>query len=104
MWAADSNCIGAVVCNGNSRQLPIVLRLRFPQRRFSRPEEIVRLFIIAFVGLGLNTTVVLLLAKILLFDPTLAKIWPSFPCSHGTTSADAQWCSTVARLPLWLCS
>jgi putative flippase GtrA len=51
----------------------------FRRGRFSRPEEIVRLFIIAFVGLGLNTTVVLLLAKILLFDPTLAKTLAVFP-------------------------
>jgi putative flippase GtrA len=47
--------------------------------RFSRPEEIVRLFIIALVGLGLNTAAVLLLAKILRLDPTLAKILAVFP-------------------------
>jgi putative flippase GtrA len=51
----------------------------FRSGRFSRPEEIVRLFIIALVGLGLNTTVVLLLAKILRFDPTLAKILAVLP-------------------------
>jgi putative flippase GtrA len=51
----------------------------FRSGRFSRPEEIVRLFIIALVGLGLNTVVVLLLAKILEFDPTLAKILAVFP-------------------------
>ena len=51
----------------------------FSSGRFSRPEEIVRLFIIAAVGLGLNTAMVLLLAKILWFDPTLAKILAVFP-------------------------
>jgi putative flippase GtrA len=47
--------------------------------RFSRQEEIVRLFMIAVVGLGLNTAVVLVLAKILRLDPTLAKILAVFP-------------------------
>jgi putative flippase GtrA len=51
----------------------------FRSGRFSRPEEIVRLFIIALVGLGLNTAVVLLLAKVLRLDPTLAKILAVFP-------------------------
>jgi putative flippase GtrA len=51
----------------------------FHRGRFSRSEEIVRLFIIALVGLGLNSTVVLLLANILDFDPTLAKILAVFP-------------------------
>jgi putative flippase GtrA len=51
----------------------------FRRGRFSRPKEILRLFMIAFVGLGLNTAVVLLLAKILRFDPTLAKILAVFP-------------------------
>jgi putative flippase GtrA len=51
----------------------------FRSGRFSRPEEIVRLFIIALVGLGLNTAAVLLLAKILRLDPTLAKILAVFP-------------------------
>jgi putative flippase GtrA len=51
----------------------------FRSGRFSRPEEIVRLFIIALVGLGLNSAVVLLLAQILEFDPTLAKILAVFP-------------------------
>jgi putative flippase GtrA len=51
----------------------------FRSGRFSRREEIVRLFMIAVVGLGLNTAVVLLLAKILRFDPTLAKILAVFP-------------------------
>jgi putative flippase GtrA len=56
-------CCGFVFCSG----------------RFSRPEEIARLFTIALVGLGLNTAVVLVLAKILLFDQTLAKILAVFP-------------------------
>ena len=51
----------------------------FRSGRFSRPEEIVRLFIIALVGLGLNTAAVLFLAKILRLDPTLAKILAVFP-------------------------
>jgi putative flippase GtrA len=51
----------------------------FRSGRFSRPEEIVRLFIIAVVGLGLDSAVVLLLAQILEFDPTLAKILAVFP-------------------------
>jgi putative flippase GtrA len=51
----------------------------FRSDRFSRPEEIVRLFMIALVGLGLNTAVVLLLAKILRFDPTASKILAVFP-------------------------
>jgi dolichol-phosphate mannosyltransferase len=45
----------------------------FRRGRFSRPEEIIRLFTIALVGLGLNTAMVLLLATTLKFDPTLAK-------------------------------
>ena len=53
--------------------------LVFRSGRFSRPEEIVRLFIIALVGLGLNTAVVLLLAKVLHLHPTLAKILAVFP-------------------------
>ena len=53
--------------------------LVFRSGRFSRPEEIVRLFIIALVGLSLNTAAVLLLAKILLFNPTVAKILAVFP-------------------------
>jgi putative flippase GtrA len=51
----------------------------FRSGRFSRPEEIFRLFVIALVGLGLNTGVVLLLAKILQIEPTLAKILAVFP-------------------------
>jgi putative flippase GtrA len=53
--------------------------LVFRRGRFSRQEEIVRLFIIAFVGLGLNTAVVFLLAKILQVHPTLAKILAVIP-------------------------
>ena len=51
----------------------------FGRGRFSRAEEIVRLFIIALVGLSLNSMIVLLLAQILEFDPTLAKILAVFP-------------------------
>jgi putative flippase GtrA len=51
----------------------------FRSGRFSRPEEIVRLFAIALVGLGLNSLVVLLLAQFLRFDPTFAKILAVFP-------------------------
>jgi putative flippase GtrA len=51
----------------------------FRSGRFSRPEEIVRLFIIALVGLGLNSAVVLLLTQILEFNPTLAKILAVLP-------------------------
>jgi putative flippase GtrA len=51
----------------------------FRKGRFSRPEEMLRLFGIAIVGLGLNSIVVLLLAEILSFDPTLAKILAVFP-------------------------
>jgi putative flippase GtrA len=51
----------------------------FRRGRFSRPEEIARLFLIALVGLGLNSLVVFFLAKILLFNPTLSKIVAVFP-------------------------
>jgi putative flippase GtrA len=51
----------------------------FRRGRFSRPEEIVRLFVIALVGLGLNSVMVLLLAWILGLNPTLAKILAVFP-------------------------
>ena len=51
----------------------------FRSGRFSRPEEIVRLFTIALVGLVLNTAMVFLLAKILLFDQTLAKMLAVVP-------------------------
>ena len=46
----------------------------FRSGRFSRPEEMFRLFVIAVVGLGLNSAVVWLLAERLEFPPTLAKI------------------------------
>lgn len=51
----------------------------FRSGRYSRSEEIIRLFIIALVGLGLNTAVVVLLAKIMHLDPTLAKILAVIP-------------------------
>ena len=51
----------------------------FRSGRFSRLEEILRLFVIAVAGLGLNSAVVWLLAEILEFDPTLAKIFAVFP-------------------------
>jgi len=53
--------------------------LVFRSGRFSRAEEILRLFVIAIVGLGLNSTVVWLLAEILGFDPTLAKVLAVIP-------------------------
>ena len=51
----------------------------FRTGRYSRQKEIVRLFGIALVGLGLNSTVVLLLAEILVIHPTMAKILAVFP-------------------------
>jgi putative flippase GtrA len=51
----------------------------FRRGRFSRSEEITRLFLIALVGLGLNTLVVLFLTRILEFNPTLSKIVAVFP-------------------------
>lgn len=51
----------------------------FSRGRFSRPQEIIRLFVIAIIGLGLNTAVVLLLIGILKLDPTLAKILAVIP-------------------------
>jgi putative flippase GtrA len=51
----------------------------FRRGRFSRPEEIARLFLIALVGLGLNSLVVLFLARILELNPTLSKIVAVFP-------------------------
>jgi putative flippase GtrA len=53
--------------------------LVFRRGRFSRREEILRLFVNALIGLGLNSAVVWLLAEILSFDPTLAKILAVFP-------------------------
>ncbi len=51
----------------------------FRSGRFSRPEEMFRLFVIAVVGLGLNSAVVWLLAERLEFPPTLAKILAVLP-------------------------
>jgi putative flippase GtrA len=51
----------------------------FRSGRFSRPEEILRLFVIAVVGLGLNSAAVWLLALIFGSDPTLAKILAVLP-------------------------
>jgi putative flippase GtrA len=51
----------------------------FRRGRFSRSEEIARLFIIALVGLALNSAVLLLLTQILELDPTLAKILAVIP-------------------------
>jgi putative flippase GtrA len=51
----------------------------FRSGRFSRQEELLRLFAIAIVGLGLNSAVVWLLAENLGFDPTLAKILAVLP-------------------------
>jgi len=53
--------------------------LVFRRGRFSRHAEIFRLFVIALIGLGLNSAVVWLLAEVLSFDPTLAKILAVFP-------------------------
>jgi putative flippase GtrA len=53
--------------------------LVFRSGRFSRLEEILRLFVIAIVGIGLNSAVVWLLAEILGSEPTLAKIFAVFP-------------------------
>jgi putative flippase GtrA len=76
----------------------------FRRGRFSRPEEIVRLFVIALVGLGLNSVMVLLLARILGLNPTLAKILAPrysqcFQCSPGIISDDAHWFSTTEAFP-----
>jgi len=51
----------------------------FRSGRFSRVNEMLRLFVVATVGLGLNTTMVWLLAKILGADPTFAKIAAVLP-------------------------
>src|SRR3954471_19768025 len=51
----------------------------FRSGRFSRSEEMLRLFVIAVVGLGLNSAVVWLLAESLKFPPTLAKILAVLP-------------------------
>jgi putative flippase GtrA len=51
----------------------------FRRGRFSRSQEMLRLFVIAVVGLGLNSTVVWLLAERLVLPPTLAKILAVLP-------------------------
>jgi putative flippase GtrA len=51
----------------------------FRRGRFSRSQEMLRLFVIAIVGLGLNSTVVWLLAERLEVPPTLAKILAVLP-------------------------
>jgi putative flippase GtrA len=51
----------------------------FRRGRFSRQEEVARLFAIAVVGLGLNSAMVWFLAEIVRADPTLAKIIAVFP-------------------------
>jgi hypothetical protein len=56
----------------------------FRSGRFSRPEEILRLLFIALVGLGLNSAVVLLLAKFCGSSRRSPKSLPSFPCSNWT--------------------
>jgi putative flippase GtrA len=55
--------------------------LVFRSGRFSRPEEVSRLFVIAVIGLGLNSAAVWLLAEVLGVDPTLAKILAVVPVS-----------------------
>jgi putative flippase GtrA len=51
----------------------------FRSGRFSRQEEMLRLFVIAVVGLGLNSAVVWLLAERFELPPTLAKILAVLP-------------------------
>jgi len=51
----------------------------FRRGRFSRLEEVLRLFTIAVVGLGLNSAMVWLLAEFLRVDPTLAKVLAVLP-------------------------
>jgi putative flippase GtrA len=53
--------------------------LVFRSGRFSRPEEVLRLFVIAVVGLGLNSAVVWFLAVTLRLHLTLAKVLAVFP-------------------------
>jgi hypothetical protein len=49
------------------------------QRSVSRLQEVLWLFVIALVGLALNSAVVWLLAEILRVNPTLAKILAMLP-------------------------
>lgn len=51
----------------------------FQSGRFSRSEELLRLFAIAIIGLSLNSVMVWLLAEVLGFNPVLAKILAVFP-------------------------
>lgn len=51
----------------------------FRRGRFSRSEEMFRLFFIAIVGLCLNSAMVWFLAERLAFPPTLAKVLAVFP-------------------------
>lgn len=51
----------------------------FQRGRFSRSEELLRLFAIAVIGLSLNSAMVWLLAEVLGFNPILAKILAVFP-------------------------
>jgi putative flippase GtrA len=51
----------------------------FRRGRFSRPGELLRLFGIAVIGLGLNSAVVWMLAEILAMNPTVAKILGVLP-------------------------
>jgi putative flippase GtrA len=51
----------------------------FRSCRFSRPEEVSRLFVIAVVGLGLDSAAVWLLAEVPGVNPTLAKILAVLP-------------------------
>ncbi|MGA8597955.1 MAG: GtrA family protein, partial [Bryobacteraceae bacterium] len=53
--------------------------LVFCSGRYSRPEELLRLFVIALVGLALNSAVVYVLAVVIGFNPTLAKILAVLP-------------------------
>ena len=54
------------------------MRSCFVAARFSRSEELLRLFAIAIVGLSLNSAMVWLLAEVLL-DPTLSKVLAVLP-------------------------
>jgi len=51
----------------------------FCSGRFSRREEVLRLFGIAVIGLGLNSAVVWLLAEVFGLDPTVSKVLAVFP-------------------------
>ncbi len=51
----------------------------FRSGRFSRSEELLRLFAIAIVGLGLNSAMVWLLAEVMGLDPILAKLLAVLP-------------------------